>query len=116
MSDQREGRPADNGAAISESAQAVGLTESSLAATGDGPSARVARRDFWREVDLRRRWARALDDHLAQVCPPPEPRRPSTFGLSPEDVRAEFDRLVASGWTPGEVRAVLAVSVPERAR
>ena len=69
----------------------------------------------WRAVDERRRASRDLDALLRDLYPP-EPRRPSTFGLSPEDVRAEFDRLVASGWTPGEVGAVLAVPAPERAR
>jgi len=79
----------------------------------DPAAARIRAR--WRAVDERRRASRDLDALLRDLYPP-EPRRPGTFGLSPEDVGAEFDRLVATGWTPGEVRAVLAVSALERAR
>ena len=105
----REAPPAGRGQGRSDQVGAGSVTS-----LQDDPAADHIRAR-WRVVD-ERRWASRDLDALLRDLYPPAPRRPSTFGLSPEDVRAEFDRLVASGWTPGEVRAVLAVSVPERAR
>ena len=106
---QREAPPAGRGQGRSDQVGAGSVTSLPLDLTGPRIRAR------WRVVD-ERRWASRDLDALLRDLYPPSPRRPGTFGLSPEDVRAEFDRLTASGWTPGEVRAVLAVSTPERAR
>jgi hypothetical protein len=95
--------------------RADGLTHTVQPDIGAAP-VRVARRDFWRQVDRRRRWARALDVYLADVCPAPAPRRPGTYGLSPEDVRAEGNRLVAAGWDVAEVVQVLALPAPGSSR
>lgn len=94
----------------------AGRLASSLQPEPDGSRERVARRDFWRQVDHCRRWARTLDAYLADVCPPPEPRRPSTFGLSAEALRAEGNRLAAGGWDVAEVVQVLALPAPGSSR
>ena len=64
-------------------------------------------------VAAQRRLARVIDelvDASGQVTPP----SPSTYGLTADQLRAEANRLVAAGWSPGEVRQVLAVE-PRRA-
>jgi len=43
---------------------------------------------------------------------PPAPRTPSTFGMTPDEIRAEAERLLAAGWSRSEVRAVLAPPEP----
>ena len=106
----REGRPGEKAAIPEDRATARVSLEANTAL------ARVARRDFWRQVDHRRRWARALDAYLADVCPPPPPRRPSTFGLSAEALRAEGNRLAAGGWDVAEVVQVLALPAPGSSR
>ena len=111
MTESRQREAGPRAAGRSSADQEDTRSVSSLPLDLAGPCIRAR----WRAVDERRRASRDLDALLRDLYPP-EPRRPGTFGLSPEDVGAEFDRLVATGWTPGEVRAVLAVSALERAR
>jgi hypothetical protein len=51
-------------------------------------------------------------DRLAAHDPalpwPPTPRTPSTYGLSPDEIRREAERLLASGWQTWEIVDTLA--------
>lgn len=61
---------------------------------------RVARRE--RAINRRRHIA-----FLAE-CEPEPPGVPSSFGLTAAELRAHGAALLESGWSPDEVRAVLA--------
>jgi hypothetical protein len=51
---------------------------------------------------------RRASDELNAMCPRPRPV-PCTFGLEPRELRREFARMIAAGWTRREAAAVLAV-------
>lgn len=44
---------------------------------------------------------------------PPAPRIPSTYGMTPDEIRREAERLLASGWASWEI--VCTLVSPEQA-
>jgi hypothetical protein len=60
-------------------------------------------------VYRRRRISRLLDRIIAELHPPVL-ARPSTFGLEPDALLAEAQRLHNAGWSVDEVNSVLAIT------
>ncbi len=54
------------------------------------------------------RWGERLAAHDPSLTWPPAPRSPSTFGMTPVEIRHEAERLLSAGWQRWEVRATLA--------
>ena len=55
------------------------------------------------------RGRRAIGRELSGLCRSLEPIEPSDYGLAPEDVRAEANRLWSLGWSVREIAARLPV-------
>jgi hypothetical protein len=66
-----------------------------------------------RDAEERRKASRELDATL-RAANPDDPRRPSTFGLTPAELKAEGNRLAREGWPVPEVLEVLDLPRPER--
>jgi hypothetical protein len=53
------------------------------------------------------RWGADLGARDPLASWPPAPRTPGRYGLTDDELRAEADRLLASGWLVSEIRATL---------
>ncbi len=58
------------------------------------------------------RWGADLNALDPALPWPPAPRTPSTYGLSPDEIRHEAERLMRTGWQQWEIVATLARPEP----